>query len=69
MSDYARQLERQELARLRAENEKLRSALKVIHTWAKVDTFDTYATYLPCLKPLDVMKLCNEALGMEKPNE
>lgn len=50
--------------RLRAENERLQSALKVIRTWAKVDgerqavEWDT-----PLLDLVQVMGLCDRALN------
>lgn len=54
--------------KLRAENENLRSALKVIRTWASVDSQDheERAGHLGLLVPESVMNLCDRTLGENK---
>ena len=51
---------------LQAENERLKQALRVIHTWASFDLEHSNLP-MPSLSPVDVKHLCHKALkGKDK---
>lgn len=49
--------------RLRAENEAMRTALKVIDTWARFDAEPRSGFSVAALDPKHVIELCNKALA------